>query len=232
MFYLKKLITHVVLPPGVFILIFVISGIYLIRRRQRIGYFLIFSGICFYVLSIGPTKNVLVSYLEGDLPLSRNVRGDVIIILGGGGEIGYFDRLISGYNLYKQLKVPLLLTGRDNESDRAKTILMQMGLPEEDIIQELDSKDTYENSLYAKQIIEEKGFKSPILISSAYHLRRAIFLFERQGIRVVPVLCDLKTKQEKEYNMLSFLPKSNELDDSTKALKEYMGFIAAKMGIY
>jgi uncharacterized SAM-binding protein YcdF (DUF218 family) len=61
---------------------------------------------------------------------------------------------------------------------------MEMGIPGKDIIEECGSKDTSENARYTKQIIEKRGFKSPILVTSAYHMKRAVFLFEKQGTEI------------------------------------------------
>ena len=84
-----------------------------------------------------------------------------------------------------------------------KELLMEMGVAEQDIIEEVGSRDTFENGWYAKQIIDpqitqinadlkmkdqrtyeiigKRGFKAPILVTSAYHMKRAVFLFEKQG---------------------------------------------------
>ena len=193
---------------------------------------LIFSGVCLYALSIGPAKDALISPLENAFPVRANVSGDVIVILGGGIENEALIRFMCGHRLWKRLHVPLIITG-SSEKGIEKELLMEMGIPENEIIEERRSKDTSENARYAKQIIEKKGFKSPILVTSAYHMKRAVFLFEKQGMKVKPFPCDLKSEEEEEeYGILDFLPKASVLEESSKALKEYMGLMAGRMGIF
>ena len=116
---------------------------------------------------------------------------------------------------------------------KGKRLLIELGIPEEDIIEECRSKDTSENARYAKQIIEKRGFKAPILVTSAYHIKRAVFLFEKQGMKVEPFPCGLKSEEEeRNYDILDFLPRASVLEESSKALKEYMGLMAGRVGIH
>ena len=187
MFFLKKLVTCIVLPPGVFILVFIGSGLYLFKRRRR-------TKIGSQRSEIGSQRSEIGSQ-RSDVRRAR--------ARDGGGE------------------------------GKGKRLLMEMGVAEQDIIEEHRSKDTSENARYAKQIIEKKGFKSPILVTSAYHMKRAVFLFEKQGMKVEPFPCGLKSEEEEEeYGILDFLPKASVLEESSKALKEYLGLMAARIGIH
>jgi len=112
MFILKKIVTYLILPPGVFILVFIVSGFYLVKRHRRIGYLLIFSGVCLYALSIGPLEDALISPLENAFRLETCASGDVIVILGSDIESEALSRLMCGHRLWKELHIPLILTGR------------------------------------------------------------------------------------------------------------------------
>ena len=83
-FFLKKVVTSLVLPPGILIAITVICGLYLIRKKSKIGYLLFFSAICLYLLSTVPVQDALLVPLENSFPLQTQVKGDVIVMLGGG----------------------------------------------------------------------------------------------------------------------------------------------------
>ena len=228
MFFLKKLISCIILPPGVFILVFIGSGLYLFKRRRRIGYLLIFSGICLYALSIGPVKDVLMSPLETAFPVQVNVSGDVIVILGSGIENEALCRFMCGHRLWNRLHVPVILTGC-GEKGHEKRLLMEMGVDGQDIIEEVGSRDTFENGRYAKVIIEKEGFKAPILVTSACHMKRAVFLFEKQGMKVRPFPCKVAIEEDEEkFNILKFFPRASVLKESSKALKEYMGLMVAR----
>ena len=263
MFILKKLVTYIILPPGLFILVFIGSGLYLVKRRRRIGYLLIFSGVCLYALSIGPVKDVLMSPLENAFPVQTDVSGDVIVILGSGIENEALIRFMCGHRLWKRLHVPVILTGC-GEGGLEKRLLMEMGVDGKDIIEEAGSRDTFENGRYAKEIIDpqitpvrssgptgqaqinadlkmkdqrtykvigKRGFKAPILVTSPYHMKRAVFLFEKQGMKVRPFPCKVAIEEDEEgFDILKFLPSASVLEESSRALKEYLGLMAARLG--
>ncbi len=194
---------------------------------------LIFSGVCLYALSIGPVKDVLMSPLENAFPVQADVSGDVIVILGSGIENEALIRFMCGHRLWKRLHVPVILTG-SGEKGYEKRLLMEMGVAEQDIVEEVDSKDTFENGRYTKEIIKKRGFRTPILVTSPYHMKRAVSLFKKQGIQIEPFPCDLATEEgeEKEFDILNFLPRASVLEESSKALKEYMGLMAAQVGVW
>lgn len=192
---------------------------------------LIFSGVCLYALSIGPAKDALISPLENAFRLETSSSGDVIVILGSGIESEALSRLMCGHRLWKRLHVPLMLTG-SGEKGKEKGLLIELGIPENEIIEECRSKDTSENARYTKQIIEKRGFKAPILVTSTYHMKRAVFLFEKQGMKVEPFPCGLKIEEERDYDILDFLPRASVLEESSKAIKEYLGLMAGRMGIW
>ena len=103
---------------------------------------------------------------------------------------------VRGQRLWKRLHVPLILTG-SGKKGKEKGLLIELGMPEEDIIEERLSKDTSENARYAKQIIEKRGFKAPILVTSACHMKRAVFLFEKQGTEIRGRMSEVRGQEGK-----------------------------------
>ena len=85
MFFIKKLITYLILPPGVFILVFIVSGLYLVKRHRRTEIGSQRSEIGSRKgTEIGPAKDALISPLENAFRLETASSGDVIVILGSG----------------------------------------------------------------------------------------------------------------------------------------------------
>ena len=242
MFFFKKLVTYFILPPGIFILVLAVGGIYLIKRRQKTGYMFLVAGLILYALCVRPVADALIGPLENYYPLKRNLSGDVILVLGSGGNMQAPDlegkgfpsgeslsRLVCAYRLWKRLQVPIIFSGGE-ASGVAKKVLVEMGVLEMDVIEENHSRDTYENTDHTRRIIEARGFESPILVTSAYHMRRAVLNFASRDIRVTPFPCDYKAT--KDYNIYAFLPKQGRLMVSSIALKEYMGLMAYNLGIF
>ena len=66
-----------------------------------------------------------------------------------------------------------------------------------------------------------------LLVTSAFHMRRAQVLFERQGLTVQPYPVDFQARAPWAgsiwHDPLQWLPRSRSLDDSSRALRELMG---------
>ena len=99
---------------------------------------------------------------------------DVIIVLGGEN-----DRVEEAARLYKQGLAPYILMTGKMVAYGMKRSAVRSGVPAEDILVEPEAASTYQHPIYVKPIIEEKGFKSAIVVSSPYHMRRSAMLFDR-----------------------------------------------------
>ena len=69
-----------------------------------------------------------------------------------------------------------------------KEILEVMGVPGRSMLLERNSRNTYDNALYTAVVLNNKNIKRILLVTSAFHMRRAVALFEKQGFDVVPAI--------------------------------------------
>ena len=69
------------------------------------------------------------------------------------------------------------------------------------------------------------GFKRPILLTSAYHLKRAVYLFEKAGLAVTPYPSNFVTAADRRYGWQDLLPPAASLGTTSAALHEHLGFI-------
>ncbi|MGB9766890.1 MAG: YdcF family protein [Sulfurihydrogenibium sp.] len=237
MFFLKKLITFFILPPGLFIVTFGVIA-YVGRRDRRVFVLSFLSGLFIYLLSIEPVKDFLLKPLETKYSQPKEVYGDVIVVLGGGSyNTGILTedslkRVLTGFVLHKRLNVPIILSGGSAitnlpESEAMKSVLNELGVDKSMIFTDVNSRDTLQNAFFTKKICEKYGFKSIILVTSAYHMPRSVMVFEKAGLQVIPYPTDFK--MDKKYTLYSYFPKMNVLQDSTKAIREYVGIIAYKL---
>lgn len=234
MFFLKKLITFFILPPGVFVVVFFLIAI--LRRKQKVILTLSLScGIIIYLLSIEPVKDFLLSPLEEKYKRPATVEGDVIVVLGGGSyNTGVLTddslkRLLTGFVLQKRLNIPIILSGGSAitslpESEVMKTVLIELGVDKSKIYTDKNSRDTIGNAVFTRKMCETNRFRKVILVTSAYHMPRSVLSFKQVGLDVIPYPTDFK--MDKKYNIYSFFPKMNVLQDSTKAIREYIGFLS------
>lgn len=120
----------------------------------------------------------------GDAPSDKCQKADAIIAISGGDtaartkeaielyENGWADTLVlSGAALDK--------TGPSNAA-AMREIALEAGVPEEDILIEEVSETTKQNAEQAQSILQDKGVKSIILVTSGYHQRRAGLEFQQR----------------------------------------------------
>ena len=204
-------------------------------------------------ISTALAKNLEWRYLpEQDLP-----KADVIVLLGGGtlslqyprviAEVsGAGDRVLYAAWLYKQDKAPvILITGANLPWSNTLTsptedmlfILNMMGVPEDAVWIEAESLNTYENALYSAELLNQEGIERIILVTSALHMPRSVMAFEKQGVEIIPAPTDFSITQGQEQNigdnilrfLTGFLPTPQNLDLTTRALKEYIGIFIYRL---
>jgi uncharacterized SAM-binding protein YcdF (DUF218 family) len=175
---------------------------------------------------------------------------DVVIVLGGMVSFDSdvermqadrgFDRTLQALLIYKKGKTKkLFISGGSGslqfpdmkESIILKNYLMQIGFPEEDILIESESKNTYENALYTKKELEKLGLQnsSLLLVTSASHMYRAKKCFEKQGLQVDTYSADVKAGPRKFVFDHLFIPNEEAFVKWYNLLHEILGVIIYKV---
>jgi uncharacterized SAM-binding protein YcdF (DUF218 family) len=243
MFEVKKIISAFINVPGIFIVFFVITGLYGIKKKISLIKYNLICGIILYCLSISCVTNKLIGLVEKENIYNGTPVVDAMILLGGGTVDGVPDisgrsipsadmlvRVVDAARLYKKYKYPIVVSGgtfpgRDKEAVIVERFLTDLGVKKKDIILEDSSRDTVENALNVKAIFREKGFKKGLIITSAYHLRRSEFLFKKIGIDVYPHSSGILSDKNANLNLFDFIPSTNELDKTAVTLKEAFGLL-------
>ncbi len=249
-FYISKIFTSFLLPPGIFIAALFLSAFYAKKYKKL---FLGFA-IVFLIFSIRAFSNLLLSPLEEPYtkPFVKNKNAKAVVVLAGGSLIdspnlplypGSLKRLIYGIMIAKKENLPLIYTGADTlKKEKQEKAIRQtikelqkslnLSLPIKNkienrfcIVIEKYSLNTYQNALFTKKLFEKNGFKNPsiYLVTSAYHMKRSELLFKRMGFLVTPEATDFQLN--KDINYAYFLPTFNALTTSFLALHEYFGII-------
>lgn len=138
---------------------------------------LILAGMALYLSFILLANNLLIEN-------SKPVQSDYIVVVSGGDTIG---RTKKGIELYKQAYAPKLLLSGDAADPKSpsnakvmRNFAIDNGVPEEDIIIEENSKDTYQNATESiLKLIKVGPQQQIILVTSPYHSRRARLEFQR-----------------------------------------------------
>lgn len=250
MFILKKCISAALLPPGAFILILIFAAWWFKRLRRPLAACnaLLFA-LLIWALSTTAVAHMLIGSLEEGLAIPSRPKGDVIVLLGGGiydkvqdltGSGAPSDsmlaRIVTAVRLQRQLDLPILVSGGvvyaglSAEAPIARRFLQDLGVPARQILTEEKSRDTVENARFCKVILKEHNFRQPLLITSAFHMKRSMDAFRRQGVSVVPVPANFITAKEHKTILADLLPDAGALHGSATALREYLGLLFYHLG--
>ena len=178
-------------------------------------------------------KTIVV--LSGGTIKSNPIRSDIY-------EWNDPDRFFAGINLYKNDKLrKLVFTGgfnpfQSNLNSEGELLKFQSRLFVNDtknIIVTDYANNTFEEAKQIKNLILNSEISNGvILVTSTFHMKRAILIFQRRGIKVFPYPVDFKTNntsfKRKITNPLNWLPNANSLNDTSIALKEIYGLLIYK----
>lgn len=250
--YLSKLLPLFFYPLGLASVSLIIALVTL-RKRPRIATIAISLSLAILLLcgNAWVAKYMVRSLEWQNIPSSQIPKAEAIVVLGGGTKSATWprptvdlseagDRIIYAAQLYFQKKAPIIIlsggridwrgSGSPESADMA-TILTSIGVPSAVIIQEPDSLNTYQNAVNVRKILAERQIKKVLLVTSAIHTPRALKIFQRQGIDVIPTPTDFIVSQDDLQELtstpksaiLKLLPDTDNLHQFTVALKEYLG---------
>jgi uncharacterized SAM-binding protein YcdF (DUF218 family) len=246
LFHLKKLLSAMVLPPFGIVLL-ALLGLGLMRWHHRRGqYFILFSLALLTALSLPVVADALMHSLEIYPPVSKEAlsKAQAIVILGaddypeapeyGGDTVGRetLERLRYGARLQRETRLPILVTGGAPYGTTPGALTMKTVI-EEDFrgsVQWVEnaSNDTAENARYSARMLYAAGITHIALVSHAWHLPRAVALFERQGLQVVPAPTGFATSAPSLWSQL--LPSGDAFARSREALHEWLGLVVQRTG--
>ena len=242
MVYFLKFCAGWILPPGIFIVLFVAVAYYawFKRSEKKIAAFIFGLTFMLYLLCTSFVAEKFLGNLESVYEPPKTLPdGDVIIMLGGGAMPDAPDvdgkgalcsapanRLLTVVRLERKLNVPLLLSGGQvyadsgEEAKIAKRTLMSLGVKESAIILETKSINTAQNARFSAELLREKNFSRPILVTSAFHMKRAVLNFERENIKVIPYPTDYMVSREPVFHYTKLRPQSEALLQNVTVLQE------------
>lgn len=250
MIYIIKFFYLWLLPPGIFVLLLLLAGLWVSIRwkhRKEAVMFLIMA-LLLYLCASPFLSYFLLHPLESRYSVPGNVKGDVIVMLGQGSVADVQDidgmgllsgaaanHLLTAARLSRKLDIPIILSGGQvfqdtgNESQIARRQLIQLGISSVEIMMDDKSRNTVENAKNTAEILKSKGFKHPILVTSAYHMERAVMDFKRFGITVLPYPTDYLTSGHFDVSIPEIVPSVDYLRDTEIALQQYLGIVALKL---
>ena len=217
-FYLSKILNFFINPLHILSLIILLQLfiIFFTQSKKLVFFFSKLFLILFLFFGYSPLSNFLLSKIEDYIQPSKfpiqQLTG--VVVLGGSFEKGSeskernevllnssAERLTKALEIYKKNpRILILFSGFSNEfkpqgwseSDMAKKFFIDQGVRIDNLIFENQSRNTFENIKFSKDIIVNyKGTWG--LITSAKHMPRSFFAFKKQGLILEPINVDYET---------------------------------------
>ncbi len=243
-FELTKLLSLLVYPLSQSLLLCLIALLLLVLHRPRLAAGAVLVATAWlWLCSTNLFADFLMGTLEEDFPpraMSATPEVGAIVLLGGAtrgdthmGTLGDLnqqaDRLVHAVALYKAGKAPVILVsgggqpGERPEAELMRDLLEVMGVPERTILLERASRDTHQNAEYTAALLKNRGVSSILLVTSAFHMRRAMPLFSGRGLEVIPAPTDYQRVVAPPV-VPPWLPAVENLGRTSYALREYVGY--------
>jgi uncharacterized SAM-binding protein YcdF (DUF218 family) len=234
-------------PISLTILVLLFTAFALRKSNRHLVFFMVvFATAMLLILSSGWCSGLLLRALEqpyANSTIATAPAADAIVVLGGyvrfesstGRPIeitGAADRLFCASELYHAAKAPLILLSGGNvfksstvppEAELARRILEEWGIPPSAILTEDQSRSTHENAVFSQRILAARGIRRILLVTSAFHMRRAAATFRRTGLTIIPFASDFLAEAEPPDFLLSLLPDAEAIVNSQIAIKEWVG---------
>jgi len=239
------------LQPGNLLLLCLLAGMLLLLRGRRRGELLVvLSAIGLLLFAVAPIGPAMMLVLEQRFPRPAKLpdRIDGILVLGGAvdprisltyGETvfnGSIARVLAGIALArKHPEAKLVLVGGEGEllpvglaeSRATSRFVADEGIPATRVIIEERSRSTHENALFAKEQIRPQPGQTWVLVTSAFHMPRAVGAFRAEDWPVIPYPVDFRvdpsTGLRANFNLV------DGLGSSTVAGKEWAGLVGYRL---
>jgi uncharacterized SAM-binding protein YcdF (DUF218 family) len=247
MFYIvaSKFFTFLIMPAGIlsFLLVYAIYT----KNRTKAKKLVISAFIFFYIFTNPFLINELMLWWEV-APTSISVvkPHDIGIILTGGATnddklpkenifLGISsDRIGQAIELYKKGKInKILISGGSidilgktpkKEIEEIAKYLIISGIPSDSILLETHARNTRENAVNCSKILKKHfAHQKYILITSGFHLKRAIACFEKVGIKVTPYGANYFS-HERQFLISYLFPKEEYFGYSHLLFREIIGY--------
>ena len=258
MFFTLSKAVWLFLQPSAFLMLLTLFGVVLhffgIFRGGR--FCLIIGSVGLLLIAFSPFGRQLMIPLEDRFPLweegrvNRNIAAPTgIVVLGGTIEMHVSDargvpsivsgaeRIIEAVKLAKRFpEMRIVLAGGPNtvfstptaDAEIVKQLMVDMGVRPERLEIEGKSQNSWQNAVFSKQVANPKKKETWLLVTSAYHMPRAMGCFRQAGFPVTAFPVDYLTGGEKtRFDFFYYALDGITITDI--AAKEWLGLLVYKL---
>jgi uncharacterized SAM-binding protein YcdF (DUF218 family) len=251
-FILSKVLGFFALPSNFILVVGLIGVLLLMTRGRRAGITLATTSVVLLaVVGLSPLGNLLLLPLEERFPPWDPAHGapDGVIVLGGSidPEVSAVhgtpalnesaERLTAAVALARKYPAARIVFSGGNanllfrhgsEADFALDLFADLGVARERVLLEERSRNTVENAVYTKALVKPKPGERWLLVTSGYHMPRAIGAFRAAGFPVEAYPVDWRTRGGAGA-ALTFISVADGLKRTDTALRECVGLVAYRL---
>jgi uncharacterized SAM-binding protein YcdF (DUF218 family) len=248
-FILSKVLGFFAIPSNLIMSIGILCLLLLPTRFARTGRRLAFASLVILaILGLSPVGNALILPLEERFPPWNPAQGapNGIIVLGGAispdvsksrNEVALnesAERLTVAAELalrYPHARIVYsggsgaLIFGDGEEAEFAARVFESFGIPRRRVILEDRARNTVENAILSKDLARPQPGERWLLVTSAYHMPRAIGIFRKAGFDVEPYPVDWRTSGSNDA-WRPFPTVGDGLRRTDTAVREWVGLAA------
>ncbi|MBR0700412.1 YdcF family protein [Bradyrhizobium diazoefficiens] len=240
------------LPINLLVELGIVSLVLMATRFAALGRKLAVTTLVLLALAaFSPLGNLLIYPLETRFPAWDAARGapDGIIVLGGSVDTDLSaahrtpvvahaaDRLFAPAELARRYpNARIVFTGGSanivsndaREADYSAPILESLGIPKERLIFERNSRNTWENAIFTKELVTPKPGERWLLVTSAFHMPRSMGIFRQAGFEVEAYPVDWRMGGRDD--LLSFTNMGMDgLGRTEVAVREWIGLVVYRL---
>jgi uncharacterized SAM-binding protein YcdF (DUF218 family) len=255
MAFLKELIPQVLAPYSIGLVLLIFGSVLLwLRRKQLLAKILVSIGtLVLLFFGDGILWQSVLPPLEGRNESFETAKASVastdsslkwVVVLAGGYRDGErlpvpdqlgqetLVRLIEGIAIHRQLpESKLVLSGGSGDASRPEAVVMAdvarvLAIDSKDLILETGSHNTEDQARLIRPIVGKDRF---VLVTSGFHMPRAIALFRGQGLDPIPAPTGLPLTGWDRLEFHYLYPDAMQLVEAQKNFREYMSFAWLKL---
>lgn len=242
-FILSKTLYFLIMPVTLVVLAFLLSVVW---KRYRRMFFI--AGFTLLLLFTNKflSNLLLLAWEVPPQPITSLPRYPVGVVLGGvtsdreprdrSHVTGDADRILHAIQLYREGKIEkILISGGSGklledslpEATSLQRIMRNAQIPEADILVEASSRNTHENALNSQRVLKENGITDEVLLlTSAFHMRRAEACFKKVGIPIEVFPVSMRGLEPQFTPDWVIIPTSEAIGNFEVVIREIVGYVA------
>ena len=252
-FILSKIVWFVFSPVNFVILVAGLSVLLAFTRFARPARWIaLFSLAALGLMAFSPLPRAVIRPLEDRFPQQDARKGPVtgIVVLGGAVGIARGDIVLNSSavrmtkavelaRLHPEAKIVftggaanLITEAKETEADGAKLLFEALGLDPARLILEDQSRNTRENAVFSRRLVDPRPGERWLLVTSAWHMPRSIGVFRMAGFDVEAFPVDYWSSGEVDDFIRPYSRAPRALEVADNGFKEWVGLLAYRLAGY